>query len=37
MARERFLDALRPVLKQASQEGLERDEIRTLIDKELDS
>jgi len=37
MARERFVDALRPVLKQARQEGLKREEIRTLIDEEMRS
>ena len=31
MAEERFLEALRPVLKQASQEGLNLERIRSLI------
>jgi len=35
MARTRFLEALRPVLRQARQEGLDDDEIGALIAREL--
>ncbi len=35
MAEERFREALRPVLKQAGQEGLSTDRIRTLIDETM--
>ena len=35
MARSRFIEALRPVLNQAHQEGLKPDEITALISKEM--